>query len=159
MLVLMYLMAIVAANLAVATWGVAADIPVSLVFIAFDLSIRDKMHTQWQGRGLWWRMAVLIITGSAMSYALNTGAGRIAIASCLAFGMASAGDALVFHFLRGSWLWRANGSNIVGAAIDSAVFPAVAFGALMPWIILGQFVAKVLGGAVWSFVFNAGHRT
>ena len=39
---------------------------------------------------------------------------------------------------------RANGSNLGGAAVDSLVFPLVAFGFYpgVHWIILGQFVAS-----------------
>jgi uncharacterized PurR-regulated membrane protein YhhQ (DUF165 family) len=45
---------------------------------------------------------------------------------------------------------RANGSNMAGAAVDSLIFPTLAFGALMPHIVLLQFVAKVAGGAIWA---------
>ena len=45
-----------------------------------------------------------------------------------------------------------NGSNIVGAAADSLIFPTLAFGAFLPWVVLGQFVAKVAGGALWALV-------
>lgn len=148
-MIFFYLAAIAAANLSVAHWGVAADIPAALIFIAFDLSVRDRLHSQWQGKGLMWRMALLIASGSAISYALNAEAARIAIASCVAFGAATAGDALAFHWLRGSWARRANGSNVVGAAIDSLLFPTIAFAMIIPWAILGQFAAKVLGGLFW----------
>jgi hypothetical protein len=60
MYVLAYLAAIVAANLAVAKWGVFAQIPSALLFIAFDLSIRDRLHMQWQDdKGLTWRVEVI----------------------------------------------------------------------------------------------------
>ena len=80
-------------------------------------------------------------------------AGRIALASSVAFGVASLADAIAYHLLRRrSWMQRANGSNVVGAAVDSVVFPTLAFGALLPLVILGQFVAKVAGGFVWSLL-------
>ena len=41
-----------------------------------------------------------------------------------------------------------------GAAVDSVVFPALAFGAMLPLIVVGQFGAKVLGGAAWSLVLR-----
>lgn len=49
---------------------------------------------------------------------------------------------------------RVNGSNVPAALVDSIVFPTIAFGALLPWIVLGQFAAKVLGGFVWSLLLN-----
>ena len=41
---------------------------------------------------------------------------------------------------------------LAGAAVDSLLFPTIAFGALMPQIVLAQFVAKVAGGAFWAWV-------
>jgi len=61
-------------------------------------------------------------------------------------------DWAVFVKTTGSWIKRANISNTVGAAVDSLLFPTIAFGVLMPEIIALQFVAKVAGGAIWSFV-------
>ena len=49
-------------------------------------------------------------------------------------------------------LLRVNGSNVVGAAVDSLVFPTLAFGAFLWPIVLGQFAAKVAGGVLWSLV-------
>jgi hypothetical protein len=54
---------------------------------------------------------------------------------------------------------KVNGSNVVSAAIDSLVFPTLAFGALLPWIVAGQFAAKVAGGAVWAAVFRSRRST
>lgn len=49
---------------------------------------------------------------------------------------------------------KINGSNIASAAVDSVVFPTVAFGSFLPIVTLGQFVAKVLGGFIWSLILN-----
>ncbi len=38
--------------------------------------------------------------------------------------------------------------------VDSLVFPTIAFGGILWTITLGQFLAKVLGGYVWSLVIN-----
>ena len=43
---------------------------------------------------------------------------------------------------------------MAGAAVDSLLFPTIAFGVLMPEIIALQFIAKVSGGAVWSFLLQ-----
>ena len=40
------------------------------------------------------------------------------------------------------------------AARDSIVFPTLAFGLFMPEIVLGQFVAKFVGGFLWSLVLQ-----
>lgn len=53
-----------------------------------------------------------------------------------------------------TYQWRANGSNVVGAAVDSILFPTIAFGVFMPWTILGQWVAKTFGGAFWAWIIE-----
>lgn len=151
--VLMYLAAIVAANLTVAIWGPSMTIVNAFLFIGLDLTARDRLHDQWHGRLLWPKMAALIATGSVLSWAINRDAGQIALASFVAFALAGAVDAGAYHLLRNrTWSQRVNGSNILSAAVDSIVFPTLAFGAFMPAIIAGQFMAKVVGGAIWSLI-------
>lgn len=155
MLILAYLAAIVAANLSVTHFGPSAAILNSFLFIGLDLTCRDRLHELWRGRQLWPRMAALIAAGSLISYALNRDAGPIAVASFVAFASAGVADAFVYHLLRRQdWLIRANGSNLVSAAIDSAVFPTIAFRQLLPLVIFGQFLAKTLGGAGWALILN-----
>jgi uncharacterized PurR-regulated membrane protein YhhQ (DUF165 family) len=62
-------------------------------------------------------------------------------------------DGLTYHWLRNrAWMVRANGSNMLAAAVDSVVFPTLAWGVLLPWIVLGQWIAKVFGGLLWSYL-------
>jgi len=153
--VLMYLVAVVAANLTVAMWGPSMTIVNAFLFIGLDLTSRDKLHDAWHGNGLVWKMAALIATGSALSWLLNRDAGQIALASFVAFACAAVVDTVAYHLLRHRvWWQRVNGSNVLSAAVDSVIFPTLAFGALLPLIVLGQFAAKVAGGAVWSAVLG-----
>lgn len=155
-LVILYLVAIIAANLLVAEFGPSVTPIAAFLLIGFDLSSRDRLHEAWRGRQLWPNMAALIASGSVLSYLLNADAGPIALASFVAFAVAGVTDALVYHLLGGrAYLVRVNGSNVVSAAVDSLLFPTIAFGAFLPWIVLGQFVAKVAGGAVWAWVLSA----
>ena len=152
----MYLAAIVAANLSVATFGPAVSIANAFLFIGLDLVAGDKLHEAWAERGLVWKAALLIGAGGTLSYVLNGAAGPIAAASCAAFGASAAVDRLVYHLLRErAYLVKVNGSNILSAAVDSLVFPALAFGLPLLWpIVAGQLVAKVLGGALWSLLLR-----
>jgi hypothetical protein len=153
--VLVYLAAIVAANLAIAAFGQAATVVVAFLFIGLDLTLRDRLHDAWSGRDLLPKMTALIAAGGVLSYLLNASAGPIALASCVAFGAAAGCDAVVYHTLRRrGFLARSNGSNIVGSAVDSIVFPTLAFGVFLPWVILGQFAAKVCGGFLWSLLLR-----
>lgn len=154
MMIALYLIAIIAANLSVATFGPSVAVVNAFVFIALDLTARDALHEAWRGKGLRWRMVALIATGSLLSWLLNASAGPIALASFVAFALSVTADALVYAALGGqARLVKINGSNVVGAAIDSLVFPALAFGLPLLWpIAVGQFVAKVAGGALWSLL-------
>ncbi len=169
--VAIYLAAIVVANLTVAAFGPSVTIINAFWLIGLDLTVRDRLHDGWEGRGLRWRMAALIGAGGLISYVLNANAGQIAIASTVAFTLAATADGIVYWALGRRTVWndgwpnhgwvapfshleRVNGSNIAGAAVDSILFPLIAFGPFPGlWIIvLGQFAAKVGGGFLWSIV-------
>lgn len=146
-----YLAAIIAANLLTARFGPAFSIVSAFVFIGLDLVSRDRLHDRWRGHGLIWKMLLLIAAGSGLSFLLNADAGRIGLASLAAFGAAALVDTLAYALLaERAILLRVNGSNVPAALVDSLVFPTIAFGGFMPAIVLGQFLAKVLGGFLWS---------
>lgn len=154
MYVLIYISAVVAANLSVAHFGPASTPVNAFLLIGLDLAIRDRLHLNWRGRDLWLRMFLLIVGAGAISYALNPESGMIALASLAAFSGASVASAIVFQLARRyPVLARANGANVAGAAVDSMVFPLIAFGTIFPTIAALQFVAKVAGGAAWSWIF------
>lgn len=154
LLVALYLGAIVAANLAVAAYGARAMIVSAFVLIPFDLCARDVLHERWRGRGLAMKMALLVVAGSAMSYLVSASAGRVALASMLAFGAAATVDALVYHYARRLLRFaRMNLSNLCAAVVDSIIFPLVAFGATTFALSAGQSVSKFIGGLFWSAVF------
>jgi queuosine precursor transporter len=160
LLVAVYLAAIVLANLLVSHYGPAASVLNAFLLIGLDLSARDRLHEQWRGRLLWPRMFTLIAVGGLLSLLLG-GAGSIALASCLTFMLAGITDAATYHALRRlPWLPRANGSNLIAAAIDSLCFPLLAFGWPLLWsVVLGQFLAKLAGGALWSMLLGRWHHS
>lgn len=146
--IVIYAAAMTLANLSVAAFGPAISPVNAFVLIGLDLALRDWLHVRLKA----WQMLALIVAAGALTYLLNPAAGKIAVASSAAFTAAALVDWATFTRLRGSWLFRANGSNLAGAAVDSLIFPALAFGALMPHIVALQFVAKVAGGALWAWV-------
>jgi hypothetical protein len=153
--VIMYLVAIILANLTVALYGPGMAIINAFLFIGLDLTARDRLHDAWRGDKLLPKMAALIAAGSILSWLLNRNAGQIALASFVAFAAAATVDAVVYHLLGKYPRWlRINGSNVPSAFVDSLVFPTLAFGGFMPAIVFGQFIAKTLGGFVWSLVFR-----
>lgn len=148
--VAVYAAAMTLANLSVAHFGPWVS-PINAFFlIGLDLALRDWLHVRLKV----WQMGALIAGTGLLTYALNPAAGMIAVASACAFSAAALVDWATFARLRGSWLYRANGSNVAGAAVDSLIFPTLAFGALMPHIVALQFAAKVAGGAVWAWALS-----
>lgn len=153
--VAVFIAAITTANLLVAWLGPWFSPVNAFVLIGLDLSLRDWLHDRWRDQLS--RMVLLIGTAGVLSYLLNPAAGRVAVASVVAFTLAATVDALVYHRLIDlTWLKRANGSNVSGAAVDSFTFPLIAFG-LFPGVavvIALQFAAKTAGGAVWALALN-----
>jgi uncharacterized PurR-regulated membrane protein YhhQ (DUF165 family) len=153
--ILIYAAAMTLANLSVATWGPWVSPINAFVLIGLDLALRDWLHVRLKA----WQMGALIASTGLLTYALNPAAGMIAVASACAFSAAALVDWATFARLRGSWMFRANGSNVAGAAVDSLIFPTLAFGVLMPHIVALQFLAKVAGGAIWVFLLQRMTRT
>lgn len=145
--ILIYAAAMTLANLSVAAFGPAISPLNAFVLIGLDLALRDWLHVRLRAG----QMLALIGAAGALTYLLNPAAGKIAVASSAAFTAAALVDWATFARLRGTWLFRVNGSNVAGAAVDSLIFPTLAFGALMPHIVALQFVAKVAGGAIWAW--------
>lgn len=149
-----YAIAMTLANLSIAQFGPWVSPINSFFLIGLDLALRDWLHLRLK----MWQMGALILVSGLITYGLNPSAGHIAIASAVAFTAAALMDWSVFVRLPGSWLRRSNGSNVAGAAVDSLIFPTLAFGMLMPHIVALQFVAKVAGGAIWAWVLSRFNR-
>lgn len=146
-----YVASLVAANLLIAAFGVWFSPIGAFVLIGLDLSLRDKLHDLWEGDNLPIKMGGLIATASVVSYAINPATGMIAFASLAAFSLSMIADSLAYQYLKNkNWMTRVNGSNVAGSAVDSIVFPTIAFGGLMLEIVALQFVAKIGGGLIWS---------
>lgn len=146
-LIAVYVLAMVLANLLVWWLGPWFSPFNAFLLIGLDLTMRDVLHE----RVTRWQMLGIILAGGAITYFANPSAQMTAIASATAFTVAVLADSIVYVMMKRYPRWaRINGSNVVGAAVDSVLFPTIAFGALMPAIIALQFVAKVAGGAVWS---------
>lgn len=159
LIVIAYLAATVLSNLSVSYFGPVSTPINAFLLIAFDLVSRDTLHERWHHKHLKLKMLLLIGTGAMLSYIVNRGGGQIAIASFVSFFLTGIADTLVYHLLRNQpKLIKVNGSNLVSAAVDSIAFPTLAFGSFIPWVILGQFVAKVLGGYIWSLILFRGNK-
>ena len=148
---IIYIVAICAANFSVHMFGPVVTPLNAFLFIGLDFIIRDKLHER---IGVW-RMLGLIAVAGVISFAINPATDMIAVASVAAFALAAVTDAGVYQSLiHKPWMIKSNGSNVASSAVDSVVFPLIAFGIFMPWVVIGQFAAKVFGGAVWSWLLR-----
>ena len=147
----LYVAALCTANLLVYIFGPVWSIVNSFLLIGLDFILRDILHD----RIGFVRVTILAVFAGLLSFILNPAGGMIAVASSVSFIIAAIGDGSVYQlFMRRTWIIRSNASNVAAAAIDSIIFPIIAFGSLMPHIVIGQFVAKVVGGAMWSGVIT-----
>jgi hypothetical protein len=150
-LIAVYVAAMVTANTLVWWLGPWFSPINSFLLIGLDLTLRDVMHERLSRL----QLAGVIVGGGLITWLANPGAAHIAIASASAFLLAALADWLTYERLRSQpWLVRSNGSNVVGAAVDSIIFPTIAFGVFLPHIIALQFAAKVGGGFVWSWLLR-----
>ncbi len=148
-----YIVAIVTANLIVARYGQPALVVTAAVLIPFDLVTRDVLHERWQGPSLVRNMAALILSGSVIAALMNIDASRVALASFVAFTAAQTVNALVFAVLvdRTTRFKRMNVSNFFAAAIDSTVFPLIAF-AVVDWrLSVAQWGTKFACGLLMTW--------
>lgn len=151
MIAAIYIAAICAANLLVAHFGPWITPINAFVLVGLDMVLRDILHERY---GLL-RSVILSAVAGGISYLINPAAGIIALASLIAFVSAALANAAVYQLMiRQPWLRKSNAGNVAAAAVDSVLFPLIAFGAFMPVITLAQFACKTAGGALWSWLLR-----
>lgn len=154
-LVIGYIGCMVLANVLIAIFGPWFSPINAFLLIGLDMVIRDRLHDKWLGNNLVLRMGFLIVVSSLITYVLNPTMMMIAVGSSVAFAGAMAVNTIIYHFVhKYQWMVRSNVSNVGGSLTDSILFPTIAFGVIMPEIILLQFLAKMCGGLVWSYAFK-----
>lgn len=127
----------------------------AFVLIGLDLTTRDVLDDRW-GRRRPLYLGLLVLAGASIAYVANDDAQRVAVASAVAFGAAFLTDSLVYARVRSRpWIERANISNMPSAAVDSIVFPLLAFPGPLDWkVVVGLAGAKIGGGAMWSLLLQ-----
>lgn len=148
--ILIYTVAMTVANLLVARFGPMVTPINAFVLVGLDLALRDWLQVKISRSGM---LGLVLLTG-VLTYVLAPEANMIAMASAVSFTVAAFADWMTFVRMSGTWTKRSLGSNVVGAAVDSLLFPTLAFGALMPAVVAWQFAGKVAGGAVWTWVLG-----
>lgn len=138
-----------AANWALTEFGLVDvgpwTVPAGVFFAGVGFVLRDIV----QELGGRWLVIAAILAGAALSYWLGAsvllpgGHVEIAVASCIAFLVSELADLAVYSPLRRRTILGAVGvSQVVGAAVDSALFLYLAFGSLA--LFWSQTVVKAL---------------
>jgi queuosine precursor transporter len=151
MIAFIYIAAICTANLMVAKFGPAITPLNAFFLVGLDMVLRDILHERY---GIMRSIFLSAIAG-AISYAINPASGVIALASMISFVAAALVNALIYQLMiNKSWMKKSNAGNVAAAAVDSLLFPLIAFGAFLPVIICAQFICKTAGGALWSWILK-----
>lgn len=148
--IMIYALVIILANILVSIFGPSITPFIAFFLIGLDLALRNYLSLVMTK----YEMAAMIIGTGLISYGLNPATGMIAIASGLAFTSAAIVDWLTFNTVSGQWIKKNIAGNSAGALVDSIIFPTLAFGELMPLIVISQFIAKVLGGTMWGLIIK-----
>lgn len=139
---------VIAANWALETFGIVPlgfglEGPAGVFFAGLGFLLRDVLH---EVAGRVWVVGAITV-GAAVSYLISDGVTipgghvPIAVASAAAFLVSEFADFSVYAPLRERTLTLAvTASQLVGAAVDSALFLWLAFGSLA--FFAGQFVGK-----------------
>ncbi|MFN9279089.1 MAG: hypothetical protein ACK6DW_05030, partial [Betaproteobacteria bacterium] len=87
-----YAAAMTLANLSVAAFGPSVTALNAFVLIGLDLALRDWLHVRLKV----WQMGALIAFTGVLTFVLNPAAGKIAVASAVAFTAAALVDWATF---------------------------------------------------------------
>lgn len=139
---------VIAANWALERFGIVPlgfgfEGPAGVFFAGLGFLLRDALH---EVAGRAWVVGSILV-GAAVSYLISDaitipgGHVPIAVASAVAFLLSEFADFSVYTPLRERSVgWAVGASQVVGAAVDSAVFLWLALGSLA--FFWGQFIGK-----------------
>jgi hypothetical protein len=151
--IIIYMMAVILANLLVLWFGKYGLLLSSSLLIPFDFVMRCYFHERWKGFTLILNLGLLITTAALATYLVNRDTLHIALGSVSGFIVANIIAGLVYQSLINKPpLYKVNGSDLAAVAVDSVIFQAVAFGEFDPLIMFGQTTIKFLGGLLWYWI-------
>jgi uncharacterized PurR-regulated membrane protein YhhQ (DUF165 family) len=152
--ILLYLAALVSANLAITEFREIAFYLVGFLLIPLDMILRDILHERWRDNNITLRMGGLIVLGGFITWLFNHETLQVAIASVSAFATSMTVNALVYQgMLNFTRFTRMNTSNLFASIADSAVFCLLFFG-WDPMIVVVQSLIKFSGGFLFTLIFK-----
>lgn len=151
--IILYLTAFIIANFLVLYFGKYGLLLSSLFLIPFDFVMRCFFHETWKGKELILKLGFIVLSASVLTYLINYNSQNIAIGSAGGFISAQIFAGIFYQlFINKSFFLKVNGSDAVGILVDSIVFQLLAFGSLNIYIMLSQFILKIIGGLFWYWI-------
>lgn len=152
-LIILYLAALIAANLIVKHFGAYGLWFSSVILIPFDFVCRCIFHENWKGIKLVKNLILLTLASGLITVLLNYDALNIALASFAGIAAVQIGAGLFYQrFKNKSLFFKVNLSDLVAIVIDSIVFQYVAFQIIDFEVTGGQILIKFIGGLFWFFI-------
>ena len=85
---------VASSNVIITNYGPAYSVLTAFALIGLSITSRDFLHEAWSENGLRWKLGALISSGGALSYLIQEDAGRIALASVIAFTLSETVDSV-----------------------------------------------------------------
>lgn len=151
--IIIYVGAIILANMLVLIYGKYGLWLSSALLIPFDFVMRCYFHERWKGNELVLRLGLLIGTAALATYLINSDSLPIALGSVSGFIGANIIAGLIYQALINKpVIYKVNGSDFAAIMVDSIIFQAVAFGVFDPVVMFGQTLIKMGGGLLWYWL-------
>lgn len=145
-----YILVVILANLSTTYFGIWITPFNAFFLIGAELVLRDVMHESLSKT----KMLGIIIIAGFISFIINAESKNIAIASFVAIVVSCFVDYYVYSKTKGKWTKRSNTSNFFSGFTDSLIFPLIAFGFFNPYIFTLQWLAKFVGGFIWTLLLS-----
>lgn len=146
----LYILVIILANLSTTYFGIWITPFNAFFLIGVELVLRDVMHESLSKSSM---LSIVVIAG-VISFIINAESKNIAIASFVAIVVSCFVDYYVYSKTKGKWTKRSNTSNFFSGFTDSLIFPLIAFGFFNPYIFTLQWLAKFVGGFIWTLLLS-----
>jgi queuosine precursor transporter len=166
MRIIMYLIAIIAANVITAAYAPLIMgpfiVPMGTLLIGATFIFRDLVQNKY-GRGKTYLFIVIALILSALVSFLLGDTLLIVLASALSFAVAETTDTEIYTRLKLPMAWRVFYSGLVGGLLDSVIFVIIGLSPLganfLPWeavpfAILGQVIVKTIIQGMGAFILN-----
>lgn len=154
LLIFLFLIAFVSANLIVKHFGAWGLLFSSFLLIPFDFITRCIIHEKYTGARLIGLLTGLTLAASVITYAINRDALSIALGSIAGFIAAQVFAGIYYQTVKSSsnYFFKVNLSDLIAIVFDSIAFQIVAFQEFNVGITFGQICIKFAGGVMWYLI-------